>query len=202
MTLSQQLLGILAYGSLIDEPGDELAGHITRIVRNITSPVAVEFARKSLSRGNGPTLVPYADGAYVKSAILLLDCSIREATDMLWRRETRTLDTGRGYPGARVDQPNAVRIAIFSNTLGCETLLYTSIAANIEPLDPNHLAALAIASVGKAKLGLDGISYLITARANGIVTKLSQDYEAAILQQTGTASLEQAREKLGGRSLD
>lgn len=202
MTQHNQCLGILAYGSLIDEPGAELFEHIREIVRDVALPIKVEFARKSSSRGDAPTLVPHPDGANVKGAILLLNCSIAQATDMLWRRETRTIDTSRGYPGARNARPNAVQVETISNFGGCDNLLFTSIGANIEPLTSNHLAELAIASVGKARPGLDGISYLMAANANGIITNLSPAYAAAILEQTGTASLEAARNQLGGRDID
>lgn len=37
--------------------------------------------------------------------------------------------------------------------------------------------------------GRDGITYLIHAMAAGIKTPLTQDYQVAVLQQTGSASL-------------
>lgn len=71
-------------------------------------------------------------------------------------------------------------------------VLYTSISANIEPLTGQRLAELAIDSVARADPGLDGISYLASARANGIETPLSPAYEAHILAITGRASLQDA----------
>lgn len=189
-------LGILAYGSLIDEPGDELAPHINEIIRGVPTPFPVEFARKSMSRGEAPTLVPHNDGVPVQAAILVVDCSVDDATDMLWRRETRTADRSRAYPGARADRPNSVRVERISDYVGCATLLFTSIAANITPLTAAQLAKFAVASVAKAKPGLDGIAYLMAAEANGIVTALSPAYKAAILELTDAADLASARQKL------
>jgi hypothetical protein len=189
-------LGILAYGSLIDDPGDELAAHIVDIIRGVRTPFPVEFSRKSRSRGDAPTLVPHESGTSVEAAILIVRCSLADATDMLWRRETRTEDRSLGYPGSRPDRPNAVRVETLSDQPRCDTLLYTSIAANIAPLTADHLAELAVASVTKAKPGLDGIAYLIAAQANGIVTALSPDYAAAILRLTGATDLGSARQRL------
>ena len=47
-------------------------------------------------------------------------------------------------------------------------MLYTSIEANIEPLTAAELARLAIRSAREAKIGMDGISYLIAAKRNRI----------------------------------
>ena len=60
------------------------------------------------------------------------------------------------------------------------------------PLTPEHLAELAIRSARLERTGRDGISYLIRAKKNQIVTPLSPAYEAEILRRTGTSSLESA----------
>ena len=51
-------IGILAFGSLLDEPGAELEAHIARRIEGIETPFAVEFARSSRTRDGAPTLVP------------------------------------------------------------------------------------------------------------------------------------------------
>lgn len=79
---------------------------------------------------------------------------------------------------------------------GFDRVLYTAIGANISPLSPQHLAELAITSVGTAKFGLDGITYLGSAKSNGIVTPLSPAYEAEILRLTQAASFDCALAKL------
>ena len=192
MTQRKPTVGILAYGSLIDDPGDELTPHISRIIRDVVTPFSVEFARKSSSRGDAPTLVPHDDGAPVRATILVVEASADHASNMLWRRETRNTDVTLCYPGARPDRPDAVRVERIADLADVDLVLYTAISANVTPLTPMHLAELAVASVARAKSGLDGISYLIAAKSNGIATPLSPAYEAKILRMTVTDSLEQA----------
>lgn len=185
-------LGILAYGSLIDDPGDELAPIITHIIRDVVTPFSVEFARMSKSRGDAPTLVPHNGGAPVRGSILVVAAAIDQASDMLWRRETRTTDVALCYPGVRPNRPNSVRIERIPDFAGVDFVLYTAIGANVTPLTPERLAELAVASVARARYGMDGISYLIAAKSNGIATPLSAAYEAEILRMTGNDSLERA----------
>ena len=51
-------IGILAYGSLIDDPGIEIEPLIKKRIKNIQTPFKIEIARKSTTRGDGPTLIP------------------------------------------------------------------------------------------------------------------------------------------------
>ncbi len=111
---------------------------------------------------------------------------------MLWRRETRKSDLSLSYPGVRPGYPDAVRIERLKGLAGIDLVFYTAINANAMPLTPTHLAELAVASVAKAKPGLDGISYLIATKSNGICTPLSADYEAEILRMTETDTLDGA----------
>jgi hypothetical protein len=50
-------IGILAYGSLIDNAGEEIAPLIVERIECFT-PFKIEFARLSSTRSNAPTLVP------------------------------------------------------------------------------------------------------------------------------------------------
>lgn len=63
-----------------------------------------------------------------------------------------------------------------------------------------QLANLAVTSAKNTQIErwLDGISYLIAARAAGIVTPLMADYEQEILKLTQTDSLEAALAKIAG----
>lgn len=84
-----QTVGILAYGSLIDEPGEEVAGATIRTTANVLTPFSIEFARQSRSRGGAPTLVPVAQGgSAVQGRVFVLDVPEDEATNLLWRRES------------------------------------------------------------------------------------------------------------------
>ncbi len=58
------------------------------------------------------------------------------------------------------------------------------------------LAALAIKSAKELDNGRDGISYLLDAKRDGIVTPLSGPYEQAILRRMATPSLERALKKI------
>jgi hypothetical protein len=50
-------MGVLAFGSLLNDPGCELLGaEVQRI--SVRTPFPVEFARYSRSRRGAPTLVP------------------------------------------------------------------------------------------------------------------------------------------------
>lgn len=195
MTRSRTV-GILAYGSLIDDPGPEIAKALTRTIPDVETPFRVEFSRQSRKkRGGAPTLVPVtADGAFVRAAIFVVSAAEKQATDMLWRRETHTEDLKRGYPDEPppAGDPDRVRIERLENFASLDVVLYTSIGANIVPLTPDHLADLAIASVAKAEPTMDGISYLMDAKENGIVTALSEAYEREVLSRTGAASLPEA----------
>ena len=52
-------VGILAYGSLIAEPGVEIGSLIVRRI-DILTPFSVEYARFSATRGGRPTAVPHS----------------------------------------------------------------------------------------------------------------------------------------------
>jgi hypothetical protein len=76
-------------------------------------------------------------------------------------------------------------------------VLYAAPRANL-PADPNGLADLAIASA-EAKAGeiqRDGISYLINAKKNGIVTPMMDAYEKAVLERTNQPDLKAAFQRL------
>lgn len=197
MNAAENSIGILAYGSLIDEPGNELEELIIDRI-HCQTPFNVEFARLSETRSNAPTLVPYQDGSPVKAVILVLDhnrVTLSQAESMLWRRETRTTDTTKNYKPSKEHNPNKVTILELKNFKNVTTVLYTSIGQNMGIMNkPDILANFAIRSILE-KAGeeqKDGIHYLLAAKKNGIVTKLSPQYEAEILKQTNTKSLEAA----------
>lgn len=190
-------VGILAYGSLIDDPGREIEPLIEHSIENIQTPFSIEFARSSRTRDGAPTLVPVSTGGSpVKAKILALGdyVSLETARDILWRRETGRVGSTHTYKPPNHPNENTVLVDDFAGVAGLDVIISTRIGSNITPLTPNLLAELAIesarASAGAARR--DGISYLITAKRNGLVTPLSPDYEAAILRMTGAVSLEGA----------
>lgn len=192
-------IGILAYGSLIDDPGCEIEAVISHKLEGVQTPFRVEFARSSCKRGGAPTLVPVEQGGeHVKAVIMILQeqVSIDEAKDMLWRRETNQVCSSKSYKHSPNPGPKTVCIKELRQFHSIRIVLYTSIQPNIDGLTPRELAGRAIDSVGKTERGRDGISYLINAKSNGIRTPLMQGYEEEIKKQTRAKSLEEALEKL------
>lgn len=190
-------IAILAYGSLIEDPGKELKPLFTRCIKPVQTPFSVEFACSSGTRDGAPTLVPVdVGGATVGGVLLVLDATVdrAKAEDLLWRRETRNECTDKPYPRTSNPGPNSVLIKCVCNFAGFETVLYTWIAPNIERLSPDRLAELAICSARRSAGAkrMDGISYLNSIIDAGISTPLSSKYEAAILEKTGAANLNDA----------
>lgn len=184
-------VGILAYGSLIDDPGAELAPHIIARIDAVT-PFKVEFARTSRGRDGAPTLVPYPDGATVKAVILALDLPVSEAKNRLYRREANNVDGTAVYAAPPAGRKNSIRIPALADVGGVSTVLYTEISANIDALSPLELARLAIKSARARSDGRDGISYLRDALANGIETPLSSAYRQKILELLSAKDLTEA----------
>ena len=91
------MVGILAYGSLIDRPGPEIEEVRIRTIENVTTPFAVEYARSGRGRGGAPTLVPHERGSRVQAHVIVVDTSVDDAADRLWRREIDAIGSGRRY---------------------------------------------------------------------------------------------------------
>lgn len=190
-------VGILAYGSLIGDPGRELLPATTERIRCIT-PFPVEFARSSQSRKGAPTIVPFDTGGEVAAEILVVSLSAVDATHMLYRRELHAVGSEKLYQVPKFRSPNTVTVERLEDFHGVRTVLFTSIGANIVGPTPEKLAALAITSAKALLDGRDGISYLIAALAAGIETPLTPSYRDAILRLTGTEDLPSALQKLRG----
>jgi hypothetical protein len=189
--------GVLAYGSLIGDPGPELKPKI-RMRLKTTTPFPVEFGRYSKTRGDAPTLVPHEGGAPVSAEIFILDASVspEEATDMLWRRERHREGSGETY--VRGTSAGSVLVDETADFPIVTTVLYSNFnqAGKVQHPSPEELAEHAIASVQTAKPGEDGISYLKNAIEAGIQTPLTAAYQDEILKRTNTQSLDQAISKL------
>jgi cation transport regulator ChaC len=191
-------VGILAYGSLIDNPGPEIEGGTVDTKRGITTPFNVEFARSSKKRGGAPTLVPVEGyGSPVQARMFILNVDEEEATHRLYRREIND-KTGKkkySYPDPETPGDNTVFVKRLNAFEGVDVVLYTSIRDTIGIVPAAALAERAIESVAATDDGRDGISYLMNAKAQGIRTAISEAYEEEIKQQTGAASLEEAIRK-------
>ena len=167
-------IGILAYGSLIEEPGIELEPLISERIEDIETPFNIEFARKSRTRGYAPTVIPVKNyGAPVMAVILVLneDVEIDDAKDYLWRRET-----GKDGKYTNPKKPTLQHVVVetIRDFGGVEIVLYTKIGANIDPLTPEILAEHAIKSarLEAGENAKDGISYLLSLKRQNITTPL------------------------------
>jgi hypothetical protein len=184
------MIGILAYGSLITDPGAELKAVTLSRKDGVSTPFKVEYARSSSGRKGAPTLVPVVQGgASVFATIFEVAVSADEGADIVYRRE---IGTARKYMEPADFTPNKVSIDRILDFEGFDVVLFTRIGANIEPLTGDTLAKLAIKSARDAAPGKDGISYLMNAKLSGIVTPLTSAYEAAVLAQTGAKDLAKA----------
>jgi hypothetical protein len=196
-------IGIFGFGSLITDPGEELAAATIARVQAET-PFAIEYGHSSThTRAGAPTLVPVkTGGAKAMATIFVLKDSIsdQEAANILYRRETRQIGTGKAYKPPTKRGPNTVLVATAPNVMGVGKVLYTDFPDSGKLVNPTakQLADLAIGSARSADVpdGMDGISYFMNAKKAGITTPLTADYEKEILKQTGTSSLEAALAKL------
>ena len=195
-------VGIFAYGSVISDPGTEIAAVRANSI-GAETPFKIEFGRSSRMRDGAPTLVPVQEGgAKVKAVIIVLAPSVseQEAADLLYRRETRKVGSGRRYTPPVHPKPNNVLVKKLTNFAGVDAVFYTDFppGGKLKNPTPQQLAELAIASA-KAPAGakgMDGISYLIAVKGSNIHTPLMAEYEKEILARTQSTDLQQALDKL------
>lgn len=202
-------IGILAFGSLIDNPGEEIKElEIERI--NCTTPFKIEFARISSSRGKAPTLVPVNEnskGKKTNATIIVIDehIGLDKAKSILWRRECHKTNRSEKFVERKNPTSKNVLVLELENFHDIEKVIYTSFLPQdgYQNLTPEKLADYAIKSI-LSKAGVekkDGIRYLQSIKTYGIVTENSQEYEKQILLKTNTASLEEAITKLDKQNL-
>ena len=181
-TLTSRPIAILAYGSLLDEPGPELAAVVVGRVPCRT-PFPVEYGRASQRWGGGPVLVPHPAGGLVEGSLLLLSDAVPlgAAVDLLAEREG--LPSGRGV--VQVEAPGEPRL-----------VLTASLPRNLPRPDmtPAALARRAARSAGSGPR--NGVAYLRRAIASGVVTPRTADYAREVLALAGADTLEEAERRL------
>src|SRR5262245_32969803 len=149
-------VGIIAYGSLISNPGWELENAIVERKKHVLTPFKVEFVRSSTKRGGAPTLVPVAHGgSQVLAHILGLNLSEQEAKDRLWRREVNKAGGVGRYVHSNNPGPNTLIIDRYPNFEGIAVVLAARFSPTIFPLNAKHLAELAIESAKRVRDGRD-----------------------------------------------
>lgn len=191
-------LGVLAYGSLLSDPGKALTGAIESIVGGVTTPFSVEYARSSRSRGGAPTLVPVEDGggAVLADILVMKDgITLGETRDMVYRREIHQVGGAARYVHRDAPVSDRVWLPVLPDIGGIEIVVYTTLDVNIPSAQrtARRLAQLAVDSVRSAAPGQDGITYLEDNLARGIVTPLTDPYVRAVLELTGTTTFQEAR---------
>ena len=197
---------ILAYGSLIDDPWQEIKKYLEGIIDNIETPFNVEFARSSSWRCGAPTLVPYEKWEKVIWKILVLKdwISENEVRNILYRRELNQVWNKEKI----FDKKNILnlencydnktkftcKIIELENFAKLDKVFITSFSANIENLSAEKLSELATKSFENEdcrKEKRDWINYLFYAKNFWIKTKLSEDYKKEILKKLWKNSLEE-----------
>jgi hypothetical protein len=195
-------VGVIAYGSLIADPGDELRALEAERRTGLRTPFRVEYARSSTSRDKAPTLVPVAvGGGYVECVLIVLQpgTSVEQARDAVYRREVDKVGDSQVRYAPDTSKKDQVWVDAIPEWGGVSVALYTRIRANIEGCSAEKLAELAVASAKKdaRKRRRDGVSYLMAAMSAGVSTPLTKCYEAEILSLTNAEDLAQAWESLG-----
>jgi hypothetical protein len=172
-------LAVFAYGSLLSDPGQTLAGHIVaRVVRS--SPWPIEYARRAKLRGDGPTLVIHPAGGRVQGQLLVLDLgveAIEQVAEWLWLREGKPPRQGikrMAWEG-------------FGQVLYCDLESTLSEAE----LNPESLARFAIESV-RRQPARNAVRYLANNISRGVITPLTHAYRDAVLRLAGAKNLDQA----------
>lgn len=189
----EQSVGILAYGSLISNPLDEIGDATVETLKDVLTPFNVEFARSSRGRRGAPTLIPVTvNGSPVLAHLFVVDADVGRAKDMLYRREINKV--GEDLPYKHHENPGVDDVVIKSieELNGIDVVLYTQIARNIKELTPSELARLAINSAHGPEDRRDGITYLMDAKKYGIKTPLMDAYEEQIKKEMEVESLYEA----------
>ena len=206
------MIGILAYGSLITHPGQEIESVLDHVIPDVMTPFPVEYARRSRSRAGAPTLVPIpiGCGTPVNAVVLVLKKYTRKkkALNFLYRREVhREGDLKVIYEDqAQRQKRDALVIESMQNQFGLSVIYYTALKPNFtEILDTKLtqeqkaelLARAAIDSLTQETYAkeMDGIQYLADNIEAGVVTTLTEPYEQAIVKKAGNnnSNLGQAR---------
>jgi hypothetical protein len=198
------MIGILAYGSLIVDPGWEIEEHTAEIIRPVETPFAVEYARRSYrTRAGAPTLVPVPEGKGnpVQAAVIVLKpgTSKEQARDILCRREIhRVGDRNRTYSAPGSPNPDRIVIGEIPGYAGLELLLFIYLGVNFPEIlddvlsDPDKAKLLSEAARDSLTEKTyytcqDGIAYLLTAWRFGVETRLTELYVNTVLILAGGA---------------
>lgn len=199
-------IGILAYGSLITDPGTEIQAATQETIQEVLTPFCVEYARKSHSRNDAPTLVPVPCefGGQVKGSVFILHEKFgkQDAVNMLYRREIHQVGTNKPY---NTQSSGDLHIEFILNFKGVPLVIYAALKPNFQEIISPYLtpqqkaqlladAAINSLSAKTYPNRTDGISYLNDNIHNAINTPLTRLYAEKILRRANTENLMQARD--------
>jgi hypothetical protein len=205
------MIGILAYGSLITHPGQEISSVLDHVIPDVMTPFPVEYARKSGTRAGAPTLVPIpiGGGTPVKAVVLVLKKYTRKkkAQNFLYRRELHKEGDPKVFYDDQVQRQkrDALVIETMKNQFGLSVIYYTALKPNFTEILDTKLtqeqkaellvrAAIDSVTQGTYAKEMDGLQYLADNIEAGVVTVLTEVYTKAILSKVGNVSnLSQAR---------
>lgn len=221
-TTEKPTIGILAFGSLISKPGARISEATFDRHEVEKTPFAVEFGRKSTTRGGAPTLVRVEKGKQVKCEVFAMDPTLclQKVADLVYSREKHLKNKVKPYKRKIEDYhyktynptEKEIIVSYLPKFEGLSKVLFADFVANLMPTTARELACRAIISVENCKncekcrkleeyydSGVDGISYLHHALGEGIDTCLSSEYKAEILEMTDDSKcLPEALEKVKG----
>jgi hypothetical protein len=212
------MIGILAYGSILANPGSEIKAATRETIKDVMTPFDVEFARSSGKRAGAPTLVPVPNGkgARVQAQVLVIRPDVGESTikDMLYRRETNRVGDERVTYDlqAQLQKSDPVLIKAVRELAGLARVWYTRLNANLDfvlqddlPAETKaeRLAQFAMDSITLETFRekRDGVRYLADAIRHGVLTPLIDLYREAVLRRAGKApDLGEARRRIAGQN--
>lgn len=204
------MIGIIAFGSLMVDPGWEIKDAVAHTHNGFETPFEVEYAHSSHTHAGAPTLAPVPDGkgGRVKAKMFVLKpgVSLAKARDILYRRElNRVGDLEKRYFPQALSAANTVVVEEIPRFAGLEYALYARRGPNLpQTLDErlpvsakaSLLAKLAVGSVDESTYftNRDGLAYLSAAIHSGVCTPLTSTYRREVLRICGGApGLEEAR---------
>ncbi|MBU4502272.1 MAG: hypothetical protein KKA79_06755 [Nanoarchaeota archaeon] len=189
-------IAILAYGSLIWEPGEEIKQHIIAVVDCIT-PFNVEYAQRSYkSRGGAPTLTKISGiGNKTRAKLLVLDYhntieGKKKVYSLICQRE----NTPKKEWNDEAEPPKPIYI---TNLEDYDSVFYCAFKGEPEnTITSENLVNWAKESViacnKEGKIENNGVRYLINCYKNGVVTPLTEEY----IQKLGGTNVEEIEKRI------
>jgi hypothetical protein len=174
-------VAVLAYGSLIGEPGPRLAAMIADR-ETVTTPFPVEFGRASRRWGDGPVLTVDPRGAPVAGRLLVLHASVGLGDAVMTLAEREGCPPGPAIVQVDLGRPLTVLACALPRNLSRRMI------------EPDALADRALASLVHGPR--NGVAYLAAALEAGIATPRIGPYAEAVLERAGAADLGVSGERL------